>query len=197
MATPAVQSVSAFPFAASLVRILLPFVAPGAISFGALVMSWQLPDGAVASFFRGAGAFGCGATILFIWMLRGLIWKEWELYEDERRAAFAPPAAPVQVQVTHTEQRGEVTHTEVHDYPNPPSEAFIKWLFEHIGPGGRIPGERAIEDQWHEQSDVWLDVLEKEKLVEKTGEHKNAPRRIVVGVTLATARQRFGYEAKP
>lgn len=121
----------------------------------------------------------------------------YEGYRDERAWRAAHPAPkpphPAPMQVIYKEQRGEVTHTEVREYPNPPSEAFIKWLFEHIGDGGRIPGERAIEDEWHEQADVWLDVLTREKLIEKTGTHPNAPRRIVAGVTKETAMQRFGY----
>lgn len=84
-----------FPHARAMAKILLPYAAPLAISFGALLAGLQFPEsfpyGAIRSFLGGAGLLGCGVTGFFVWMIRDLILKEWKLDEDERRAAFAKP----------------------------------------------------------------------------------------------------------
>lgn len=142
------------------------------------------------------GGFGFVCYLFAVFYLVGYFEREWELHAEERRAKLPGPK-PQAVNLTINKATDTGFHQECRTIVNPPSLEFLSWLWWSQGPGGRIPGERVIESEFHAGADSWLDTLAKEGFLEKTGPNDNAPRRICMGVTFVEMCTRFGYSPTP
>lgn len=151
----------------------------------------------VVVFMRAFGAFGVIAYLFALCYEIGYFEREWQLHAEERRARLpGPKPQTLHLTIDKTNEAG-YPHQESRTIVNPPSLEFLSWLWWSQGPGGRIPGERSIEAQWHATADGWLDTIAKEGFLEKTGANDNAPRRFVSGVTFVELCARFGHSPTP
>lgn len=165
---------------------LVPEVTPGIAAYNCFVI-----------FMRAFGGFGFLCYLVAAAYEIGHFEREWQLHAEERRAKLpGPKPQAVNLTINKTTETGTF-HQESRTIVNPPSLEFLSWLWWSQGPGGRIPGERAIEAQWHATADGWLDTIAKEGFLEKTGTNDNAPRRFVSGVTFVELCARFGHSPTP
>lgn len=122
--------------------------------------------------------------------------RQWELHSEMQRARLPGPK-PQTVELTIKKETPTGYHEESRTIVNPPSLDFLTWLWQSASSTGRIPGERAAVPEFGAVANSWLDVLTKEKFIEKVGANPNAPRRIVAGTTFTEVCARFGYSPAP
>lgn len=124
-------------------------------------------------------------------------WHEARLLVYRKQNGLVPvaPVIPVKVFATTITPSGSKTTIKEYAPEQIPPVDFIEWLFVRANGSGRVPSERAIFEEWTAAANPWLATLEEQRIVEKAGTNDNAPRRIVDGVTVAMARERFGYPA--
>ncbi len=191
-----------------LIGVVMPFsfmfaLGAGTISFGSALPGDWIP---ARAFFIVFG-LGLGATGLLAMIVDCRVQVDRANAEIDhalaRTDALRPPLVvpavlppvPQVIEIHSTVRTDGGSQTKIKQYAPeqiPPRE-FLEWLFTGAGASGRVPGERMIFDRWTASANAWLAVLEDQDLIEKVGDHPNAPRRICDGVTPVIAYARFGY----